>query len=158
MKYIKTFKNINKINEEFGGLELVALTFGAMVGVPALLNYASATWQKFMMEKKYVPTGKIEKCEIVDDQEKVGGQPGEKKYLEFQELKDKTTGELFYGTELREGAGPGTGDEQQNLMFLLYSKENFDKIKNDLMQDSTIGRVLLKHTAKASWSKTPSHS
>ena len=156
MKYIKRFDDTKKVNEEFGGLELVALTFGAMVGVPALLNYASATWQKFMMEKKYVPTGKVEKCEIVDDQEKVGGQPGEKKYLEFQELKDKTTGELYYGTELREGAG--VTDEQQNLMFLLYTKENFEKIKNDLMKDSTVGRVLLKHTAKASWSKTPQHS
>ena len=31
MKYIKRFDDTKKINEEFGGLELVALTFGAMV-------------------------------------------------------------------------------------------------------------------------------
>jgi len=154
MKYIKTFKNINKINEEFGGLELVALTIGAMTALPALLNYANGLWQKFLMEKKYIPTGKVEKCELVDRQKEVGGQEGEKKYLEFQELKDKESGEMFYGTEMREGAGPGTGDENKNVMFILYSKENFEKIREELKKEGA-EYVLTKYTAKKMYSKTP---
>ncbi len=157
MKHIKNYKKYEgKLNEEFGGLEFLGLTIGAMTVVPALVNYAAGAWQKFLMEKKYIPTGKIEKVVLTGGGEQLFDKEEDgKRYVEFEELKDKSSGEIFYGIHFSQSAG--ASDENRDVLYLVYNKENFEKVKKELGSGKG-GEALLQNKRTATWSKTPSEN
>jgi hypothetical protein len=138
MKHIKRFSENEKVNEEVGALLIGGIAFAALAG-PGLIKWAKAAWTKKMMEMKYKPTGKEEMV------------PFGKGEVKFEEVKDSSTGETFWGVTYvdKTVADPGYEDEQ----YLLFDGAGFKKIKEEMASGkfSTSGSV-------KSWSKTPSNA
>lgn len=138
------FDDNKPVNEEFLTGALVIGGFIAALGSGALINYASSAWTKWMMERKYKPTGKEEMVKLQQGD-------GESTEHKFIEVKDKETGETFMGVSVVDAtvADPGYENEQ----FFLFDKKGFEELKDRWLKgDSSISGH------HKSWSKTPANN
>jgi hypothetical protein len=138
MKHIKRFSENEKVNEEVGALLIGGIALAALAG-PGLIKWAKAAWTKKMMEMKYKPTGKEEMV------------PFGKGEVKFEEVKDGSTGETFWGVTYSDKTVADAGYEDEQ--YLLFDGVGFKKIKEGMARGefSTSGSV-------QSWSKTPGNA
>ena len=143
MKHIKRFSDIEKVEESItagiclgGGLITIAL---AGLG-QSIINWAKASWTKKMMEMKYKRTGK---------EETIPYKNGEDEIL-FEQMKDVSTGETFWGVTYVDKTGANPSEENQQ--YLLFDEAGYKKVKEKLISGE---EGFLSNPTK-SWSKTPS--
>jgi len=117
---IKKFKNfVEPVNEEILTGALVIGGFIAAMGAGAVIDYASSAWTKWMMERKYKPTGKEEMVQL--------NQNGEVSEHKFIEVKDKDTGETFMGVTVVDSTTADPGYEKEQ--FFIFDKKGFEELK-----------------------------
>lgn len=117
---IKKFKNfVEPVNEDIFTGALLIGGFLAAVGSNSLIDYASSAWTKWMMERKYKPTGKEEMVQL--------NQNGEVSEHKFIEVKDKDTGETFMGVTVVDSTTADPGYEKEQ--FFIFDKKGFEELK-----------------------------
>jgi hypothetical protein len=139
MKNIKTFENYSKVNEG-AGLILGGVILAGLA-LPGFLNWASNAWTKFMMERKFKPTGEVEMVPFKSGSMK---EPGE---IKFEGYKDDK-GQHFWGVTFVDGTVADPGYE--NHQYFLFNDSAFAKVKQDMAKGefNTSG-------SSYNWSKTP---
>lgn len=149
MKHIKRFSESEKIDESISGALIIGgILFSLFGGVGALLKYAKASWTKTMMEMKYKRTGKTENVPYTPAE---GSQivAGSKKGVYFEQLKDVSTGELFWACTFVDKSVAEEG--YRNEQYLLFDEDGYKKVKEKILNREP---GFLKGPIKQ-WSKTP---
>ena len=124
MKHIKKFENFNvnsnstKVNEEFGGLGVLALG-GLALAASAIYTGAKRMWSKHITGSKYEPTGNQET--VVNDE--TGGKEV------ISEYKDKE-GNLYWGYDHLWNPDPMMHDTARNADMYrgIYAAKDKDKL------------------------------
>lgn len=143
MKHIKRFnENYDSINEEFGGLALLAGLVGVLAA-PAAYDWARNFWSKNVVGSKYKETGRIEKVitklpseitPVVFSLTKNQRQSGEVE-TELKEYVD-SLGNKFWGYDHlwspEERADFNEYVASCDLYTALYKAEDFDSLKRFL--------------------------
>ncbi len=134
MKHIKGYQNYDKINEELGGLALIAGVFGAIFA-PFIYREAKNFWSKNVIGSKYKETGNVEKviCNFDKDNisravsslTKTERETGQVE-IPLKEYKD-IFGNICYGYDHSQGSE--SRGEVEELYTAMYRSEDLPILK-----------------------------
>lgn len=103
MKHIRRFNNFQPINEEFGGLGILAIA-GLALAAGGIYKKAKQMWSKHITASKYQPTGNTEKVNNMET--------GKEEIISEYQDRD---GNLYWGYDHMWNPDPQMGESPRNL-------------------------------------------